>query len=69
MAAATLLKERNREMCGVQTMVSLVMFNSHVQKKVSNVCTELVIAFKRVIVYRYALDLTTSTSASAILPS
>jgi len=37
MAAAVLLKERNRvnrEMCGVQTMLSLVMFNAHVQKKV-----------------------------------
>ena len=34
MATAVILKERNREMCGVQTFVSLVLFNSHVQKKV-----------------------------------
>ena len=34
MAIATLLKERNREMSGVQTYVSLVLFN-HVQKHVS----------------------------------
>ena len=33
-AASVILKERNREMCGVQTFVSLVLFNSHVQKKV-----------------------------------
>ena len=34
MAIATILKERNREMCGIQTYVSLVLFNSRVQKKV-----------------------------------
>ena len=33
MSIATLLKERNREMTGVQTYVSLVLFN-HVQKQV-----------------------------------
>ena len=33
-AIAIILKERNREMCGVQTFLSLVLFNSHVQKKV-----------------------------------
>ena len=33
-AIAILLKERNREMCGVQTYLSLVLFSSHVQKKV-----------------------------------
>ena len=34
MSIAALLKERNREMTGVQTYVSLVLFN-HVQKHVS----------------------------------
>ncbi len=34
MAAAVLLKERNREIVGVQSYVSLVMYNSRVQKKV-----------------------------------
>ena len=32
MAIATLLKERNREMSGVQTPISLSLFSSHVQK-------------------------------------
>jgi len=35
MAAAILLKERNREMVGVQSFVSLVLFNSRVKKNVS----------------------------------
>ena len=34
MAIATLLKERNREMCGLQSVISLALFNSQVQKKV-----------------------------------
>ncbi len=34
MAIAVLLKERNREMCGIQTMLSLVLFTSRVQKQV-----------------------------------
>ena len=34
MAAAVLLKERNREMTGVQSYLSLVLFNSRVHKKV-----------------------------------
>ena len=33
-AMAILFKERNREMCGIQTFISLVMFSSHVPKKV-----------------------------------
>ena len=34
MATAMLLKERNREISGIQLFVSLVLFNSRVQKKV-----------------------------------
>lgn len=34
-AIATLLKERNREMNGIQTFISLVLFTSRVQKQVS----------------------------------
>ena len=34
MAVAVLLKERNREMVGVQIFISLVLFTSHVQKQV-----------------------------------
>ena len=33
-AAAILLKERNREMCGVQTHIALVLYHSNVKKKV-----------------------------------
>ena len=33
-AIATLLKERNREMGGIQTFISLVLFTSRVQKQV-----------------------------------
>ena len=35
MVAAVLLKERNREMVGVQSLLSLVLFNSLVHKNVS----------------------------------
>ena len=34
MAISTLLKERNREMCGIQTMLSLILFTSRAQKQV-----------------------------------
>ena len=33
-AAAILLKVRNRQMCGLQTMVSLLMFSCHAEKQV-----------------------------------
>ena len=36
MAAALLLKERNREMGGIQRLLSLVLFTSRVQKQVWN---------------------------------
>ncbi len=35
-AAAILLKERNREMCGLQTYVALVLYHSNVKKRVHN---------------------------------
>ena len=35
MAAAILLKERNREMCGLQSIISLLLYSSHVDKQVS----------------------------------
>ena len=34
MAMAVMLKEKNREMCGIQSLVSLLLFQSHVEKKV-----------------------------------
>ena len=34
MAIAIMLKERNREMCGIQTLLSLILFSSRVQKQV-----------------------------------
>lgn len=34
MTAAVLLKERNREMCGVQSLISLLLYSSHVDKQV-----------------------------------
>ena len=34
MAIAILLKERNREMRGIQSLLSLVLFDSHMQKRV-----------------------------------
>ena len=33
MAVAVILKERNREMCGVQSLISLLLFASHVDKQ------------------------------------
>ena len=35
MAIAILLKERNREMCGLQAIISLLLYSSHVDKQVS----------------------------------
>ena len=35
MAVAILLKERNREICGVQSILSLILYSSHVDKQVS----------------------------------
>ena len=34
MAIAVLLKERNREVCGIQTLISLILFSSHAEKQV-----------------------------------
>ena len=34
MAIAILLKERNREMCGLQSIISLLLYSSHVDKQV-----------------------------------
>ena len=34
MAIAVILKERNREMCGVQSLISLLLFSAHAEKKV-----------------------------------
>ena len=34
MATAVLLKERNREMCGIQTLNSLILYSSHAEKQV-----------------------------------
>ena len=33
-AAAVLLKERNREICGLQSHVSLLMYSCHAEKQV-----------------------------------
>ena len=37
MAVATLLKERNKNMVGLQTLVSLLLFKSRVQKQVIDI--------------------------------
>ena len=34
MTVAVLLKERNREICGVQSLISLILYSSHVDKQV-----------------------------------
>ena len=36
-AVAILLKERNREMCGLQSIISLLLYSSHVDKQVSSI--------------------------------
>ena len=36
MATCIILKERNREMCGIKSLVSLLLFTSRVQKQVLN---------------------------------
>lgn len=37
-SVAILMKERNREMCGIQSYVSTALFSSHIQKKVCCMC-------------------------------
>ena len=67
MLMAILLKERNREMCGVQTLLSLILFSSCVQKQVShNVCKTSVSMI--LLLYRSILGLITCASLSAIKP-
>ena len=34
-AVAVILKERNREMCGLQSLISLLMYSSHCEKQVT----------------------------------
>ena len=36
MTTAVLLKERNREMCGVQSLISLILYSSHAEKQVKS---------------------------------
>ena len=36
MTTAVLLKERNREMCGVQSLISLILYSSHAEKEVNS---------------------------------
>ena len=36
MAVAVLLKQRNREMCGLQSVISLLLYSSHVDKQVGD---------------------------------
>jgi hypothetical protein len=43
MAIGVLLKERNREMVGLQTCISLLLYASHVQKQVSSVLSFIVL--------------------------
>ena len=38
-AILLLLKERNREMCGLQSLVSLLMYSCHAEKQVNNIMT------------------------------
>ena len=42
MAAAVILKERNREMCGLQSIISLLLYSCHCEKKVSINCVVFV---------------------------
>ena len=37
MAAAVILKERNREMSGVQSLLSLLLYSSHCEKKINKI--------------------------------
>lgn len=41
MAAAVILKERNREMSGVQSLISFLLFASHVNKQVNKYCNNV----------------------------
>ena len=47
-AAAIILKERNREMIGVQSILSLLMYSCHCEKQVKYICI--------IYIYMYILD-------------
>ena len=45
MSAAVILKERNREMVGIQSLISLILFNSRVEKQVNTIIDSIIIIF------------------------
>ena len=50
MSAAVILKERNREMIGIQSLISLLLFNSRVEKQV-NIIIHFVYIFMQAILH------------------
>ena len=46
MASAVLLKERNREICGIQSLISLLLYATHAEKQVTSMLTESIWAVK-----------------------
>ena len=57
MATAVLLKERNREVTGLQSLMYLLFFSSHVEKKVILYSLhDYVHIFHRYNIYRYMLN-------------
>lgn len=63
MAIGILLKERNRQMCGVQKMLSLLLFKSGVQKQVCAKYCSISIIFTHSFTCRHNLDLIMLTCA------
>ena len=56
MAAAVLLKERNRQMCGVQSIVSLMLFATHAEKKVRIInCPYMYMYMLYIIIHMYII--------------
>lgn len=48
MMAAVLLKERNREMCGLQSVISLLLYYSHAEKPVYFIITIVKLCFTKI---------------------
>lgn len=68
-AVAILLKERNREMCSIQSLVSVLMYSCHCEKQVCILlhCQHTIIMYYTC-TFRYIIVSITSISASATLP-
>lgn len=49
MVSAVLLKEKNREMCGFQSLISVPLYATHAEKEVTSMLTKFIWAIKSLV--------------------